>query len=84
MARNPYKSDEIGPTFTTVREKISKDTNMALDVVELMVADKIIENDVNITDVFEKIFWPDYAEKKKIQHNLFDIEVSELPYMTIT
>lgn len=40
---------------------------MAIDVIELLVADKIILNDVNIIDVYEKIFWPNYAKNNNIQ-----------------
>ncbi len=59
MAKNPYTSTSLGKTMADVRIKICKEMELSEpELVELLVAGKIISVDLSIKQVYEQVYWP--------------------------
>jgi hypothetical protein len=58
MGKNPYSSNELGQTIRDVRDKISKELELDADLLEMVVANKILSIDLPINLVYEKVWWP--------------------------
>ena len=54
MNKNPYTNKSLGKTMGDVREKICKELELAEpELMELLVANKIVGTDLSITAVYE-------------------------------
>ena len=59
MSKNPYTSSQLGKTMSDVRLKICKEMELAEpELVELLVAGKIVAMELSITQVYEQVHWP--------------------------
>lgn len=60
MAKNPYNMLKLGKKMAEVREKICLEHEMqhALELMEMLVAGKIIDPDLEVKMVYEKVWWP--------------------------
>lgn len=59
MSKNPYPSKALGKTIGDVREKICKEFELAEpELIELIVANKIVAVSLSIKNVYEQIWWP--------------------------
>lgn len=66
MGKNPYSSKGFGgKKMSDVRLKICRDCDIGEpEMLELIIANKIIGMDLPINAVYEKVWWP-YTYKKK-------------------
>lgn len=59
MSKNPYSSSQLGKTMADVRIKVCKEMELAEpELVELLVAGKIVGMDLTIRQVYEHVYWP--------------------------
>ena len=66
MNKNPYLSSELGVTMKDLRTKICKELGMteAEEIMELLVGNQLIDLELPIKLVYEKVWWP-FSYKKK-------------------
>ncbi|CDW77116.1 e3 ubiquitin-protein ligase ubr4 [Stylonychia lemnae] len=65
MSKNPYTSTYLGKTMEDVRNKICKEMEMAEpDLLELLVAGKIVGLNLTIKQVYEQIHWPALCKQR--------------------
>ena len=66
MSKNPYSSSELGVTMKDLRSKICKNLGMteAEEIMELLVGNQLIDLELPIKLVYEKVWWP-FCYKKK-------------------
>ncbi len=59
MSKNPYSSKQLGKTMADVRLKICKEMELVEpELVELLVANKIVGMNLLIKEVYEQVQWP--------------------------
>ena len=60
MSKDPYNASSLGTTMKDIRSKICKDIEMrdAEQIMELLVGKKIIDLELPIKLVYEKVWWP--------------------------
>jgi hypothetical protein len=59
MSKNPYPSKSLGKTMGDVRDKICKELELAEpELIELLVANKIVGINLSIKSTYEKVWWP--------------------------
>ena len=66
MSKNPYSSKSFGgKTMADVRLKICRDCDIGEpDMLELLVAGKIVTMNLPITAVYEQVWWPAQYKSK--------------------
>ena len=66
MNKSPYPAAELGTLMRDIRAKVCKDLEMkdAEQIMELLVGGKIVELDLPIRLVYEKVWWP-YVYRQK-------------------
>jgi hypothetical protein len=88
MKKNPYTNTSLGKSLGDVREKICKEMELAEpELIELLVATKIVGVDLNINDVVEQVWWPHvYKQRNPDTYEVPSIEEAgaELPPMNVT
>ncbi len=79
MSKNPYSSSQLGKTMADVRLKICKEMELAEpELLELLVAGKIVGMDLTIRQVYEQVHWPALCKQKN--PDLYDIPpIEEAP-----
>ena len=86
MEKNPYSSQEVGPLMNNVRLRICKELDLSdPDLLELLVADHIIDPQLPIVDVYERVLWPNLQQhnEKFANKETGDFTVDELPLMVV-
>jgi len=64
MRNNPYKASEIGTTVNDIRLKIQKTIEInSIDLIEIIVNNKILSPSLLIEDVWQKIWAPKHIKK---------------------
>lgn len=59
MSKNPYPSNTLGKTMGEVRLKVCKELELAEpELMEMLVANKIVGTDLSIKSVYEQVWWP--------------------------
>jgi len=78
-SKSPYQSNEIGTLMRDIRTKICKDLDIrdGEQLMELLVGNKIIELDLPIKLVYEKVWWPFIFRQK-------NPEAEEIPPLDLT
>jgi hypothetical protein len=86
MEKNPYSNQEVGPLMNNVRLRICKELDLSdPDLLELLVADQIIDPSLPIVDVYEKVLWPNLQQhnEKFANKEISDFAADELPLMVV-
>jgi hypothetical protein len=59
MNKNPYTNKSLGKSMGDVREKVCKELELAEpELMELLVANKLVSMDLSIASVYEQVWWP--------------------------
>jgi hypothetical protein len=86
MEKNPYSSKEVGPLMKHVRERICRELELSdPELLELLVAERIISPELKVIDVYEHVLWPFLQETSpKFEGKaIHDIALEELPNMIV-
>lgn len=86
MEKNPYSSKEVGPLMKHVRLHVCRELELSdPDLLELLVADRIISPELRVIDVYEHVLWP-YLQETNINlqgRAIRDVTIGELPNMVV-
>lgn len=89
MSKNPYQSKLMGKTIGELREKICKELELAEpELIELLVANKIVATNLSIKSVYEQVWWPHLCRQRNPDEydipNIEEADKSLLSAMNVT